>query len=213
MWLRQIYLIMLLLRESQSFDIRLSAYDVEAASATLLWETLQETKSRPLLNLSSGEASPKDDREVSIDTSEWDQGQRWRVTEKGLKEIGISTESLLDKCPQLLRLDPTMVLESAEWLIQEFSVGYIQTEPRFLSFPQHAISYGLEFMSLMMMMPAKSAVMAAPQLLHAGIEGGLQERAVENALGAAGDATNNANQKIAGDLKGSLDVLFKTKKL
>jgi hypothetical protein len=178
-----------------------SNYDIEAASDKMVWETLEESSSRPLLNLSSRDmTSPEDVVSETTDTSEWDQGQLWQITKQGLSNMGVEdTESVLQKCPQLLRLEPSMVLETAEWVVQEFSTKYLESEPRLLSFRLTDASYGLEFMSMMMMMDAKPFCTAAPELLLTGIEGGIQEQAVKKALGSAADATTKASQTIAGD--------------
>lgn len=76
-------------------------------------------------------------------------------------------------------------------------------EPCLLSFRCSDVAYGVEFLGTMMMMTSADAVVAAcatsPAFLLSGIQGGIQERAVEKALGAAGSATSAANQKIVGD--------------
>lgn len=195
------------------YQTRLFAFDAESASTKLLWETFNESSSKPVLDLSAREASLEAVSNNVSDSSEWDQGQRWKITEQGLKDMGVTTESFLEACPQLLRLESKLVLETAEWVIQEFSTEYLQSEPRLISYPMIDVSYGLEFMSLMMMMPAKPACKAAPALLLAGVEGGLQEQAVSKALGQAGDATRQANQKIAGDTVASLNELKKQRGL
>jgi hypothetical protein len=205
-----------------------SHYDIEAASDKLVWETLEESSSRPLLNLSSWDTSSPveddgDSAETTTDatsctTSEWDQGQLWKITKQGLSDMGVGVDveatesSFLQKCPQLLRLEPSMVLETAEWVVEEFSTNYLESEPRLLSFRMTDASYGLEFMSMMMMTDAKPFCTAAPELLFNGIEGGIQERAVEKALGSAADATNKATQTIAGDTMSTLKSLQQQKR-
>lgn len=57
----------------------------------------------------------------------------------------------------------------------------------------------MEFLSNMMMQNAIAACLTSPALLLSGIEGGIQEQAVQKALGAAGAATSAASQMIAGD--------------
>jgi hypothetical protein len=150
------------------------------------------------------------------DTSEWDQGQRWDITKQGLSSqlsLDVNEDALLQECPQLLRLEPSMVLETAEWIVQEFGVSYLQlAPPRLLSFRSTDVAYGLEFMSTMMMANAKGACLAAPALLLSGIEGGIQEQAVKNALGAAGDATTKASQRIVGDSMATLQQLQQQKR-
>jgi hypothetical protein len=220
-FLLQIYVLLLAISPCRGFHVfttvrlyqtRLFAFNVESASTKLLWETFNESSSKPVLDLSVREASSEATSNPALDSSEWDQGQRWKVTEQGLKDMGVRTESFLEACPQLLRLETKLVLETADWVIQEFSPEYLQSEPRLISSPMTDVSYGLEFMSLMMM-SAKAACRAAPALLLAGIEGGLQEQAVTKALGQAGDATQQANQKIAGDAAASLNELKKRRGL
>jgi len=183
----------------------LYAVDVEAASIKLLWETLEELQARPVLNLSLREESPEE--ECRPDTSGWDGGQRWKETEQGLKNIGLKTD-ILGRCPQLYRLETIMVLEAAEWLIQQGFTTVIQSDPRILSYKCKDIEYGLEFLKMMGM----SSPLLLPALLLSGVEGGLQERAAQAALGAAGDATYNANQRIVGDVAAALNEIKKNGK-
>jgi hypothetical protein len=198
------------IRETRLHSTR---YDIEAASNKLTWETLEESSSRPVLNLSSRDDSPEDTVSEIKDTPEWDEGQRWQITEDGLSDIGVEkTDSFLEKCPQLLRLKPSVVLETADWVVKEFSVEYLVSEPRLLRYRSVDVSYGLEFMSTMMMMNAKPACMGAPELLLTGIEGGIQEQAVYKALGDAADATSKASQTIAGDAMASLKSLQKQRR-
>lgn len=191
----------------------------EAAAVKLTWETLEESSARPVLNLSQRDDSPenlqaneKDNSSFSsrLPTETWD--EQWnQETLPGLRDLGILADkkdndglALLDKCPQLLRLPPAMILETATWLVEKFSPRYVAMEPRLLSYRCHDVAYGVEFLGTMMMMTstangAMAACAASPAFLLSGIQGGIQERAVEKALGAAGSATSAANQKIAGD--------------
>jgi hypothetical protein len=69
---------------------------------------------------------------------------------------------------------------------------------------------GLDFISTMLMISKDNEAalgMLIPPLLLSGIDGGLQERAVQEALGAAGDATYGANRRIAGDAAAALNQL------
>jgi hypothetical protein len=186
---------------------------VAGASQKLLWETLDESSQRPVLDLSSRQndatfkdiSRPRDGDENGADTSEWDQGQRWNVTKQSLSAMGIDvvggTESIfLRECPQLLRLESSTVVEMAQWVIDEFGVNYLQSSPTLLGFRAADAIYGLEFLSLMMMVPdAKPSCVASGKLLLAAIQGGIQERAVKNALGSASTAASQASQAIAAD--------------
>jgi hypothetical protein len=191
-------------------------YSVETALAKLSWETFEEANARPVLNLSSRNASLEENKPSvhEEDTSGWDQGQLWEETQKRLQALGFAdVSSLLPRCPQLLRLQPAMVLETAEWVIKEFGNKYLESEPRLLCYrPEHA-QYGLEFMGIMMMTDdAKPACRASPALLMSGIEGGIQEQAIKSALGAAGSATSKASQTIAGDAMAAVQALQKHQK-
>ena len=197
---------------------------IDLASIKLDWEIIKDKNERPTLNLSSRDQSPEDVQNIEnsscvvLDSSDWDDGQQWKKTIKGLKELGIFDESDDDKtvetltaCPQLLRLDTEMILETAKWLLDNgFKSEYILSEPRLLSYPPKEVEYGIEFMSIMMMTPkelTKTTILASSQLFIAGIDGGIQEQSVKFALGKASDATRDANQRIAGDMMSSLNQL------
>jgi len=112
------------------------------------------------------------------ETSGWDQGHLWRKTQSQLRERGLKAESnhFRNQCPQLLRLAPDTVLETADWVIQEFGRDYLESEPRLLGYRVEHVQYGLEFMHTMMMTKtmadAKAACQASPALLLSGIDGG-----------------------------------------
>lgn len=190
-------------------------YNVQAASAKLVWEKLEESSSRPILHLSSRDASPEDlmDSEVSTLEEEWTSGQRWQETKRGLEQLGINMKDegvFLDQCPQLLRLDTEMILETAEWILQEFGTDYFAkqpTAPKLLSYRLVDVQYGIEFMSTMMMNNARPFCMGSADFFQTAIDGGIQEQSVSNALGAAGAATYQANQKVAGDAMSTLKSL------
>ena len=72
--------------------------------------------------------------------------------------------------------------------------------------------YGLEFLATMMMMTGnvnkvRDLCEQSAAVLVQGIEGGIQERAVESALHAAANATTQASQSIASDTMSSLRQL------
>jgi hypothetical protein len=183
------------------------AVDMDAVSAKLSWEVIDERMSRPILDLSSNRDELQNNQLLPIDTSAWDQGQRWSETKEGLHALDLSSaDQLLKKCPQLYRLESTQILETARWIIQKegFGLPYVMKEPRVLSYKCNDVDYGLEFLKQMTM--SNSLALLVP-LLISGIEGGLQERAVQEALGAAADATYNANQRIAGDAAATLKAL------
>ncbi|KAI2495526.1 ALG6 [Fragilaria crotonensis] len=187
----------------------LARIDIQAASAKLQWEILEERMARPVVDLSKNREEIIENEKSALqdDTSDWDQGQRWSETSTGLLALGLSSpDELLLTCPQLYRLETSQILETSKWLIQQegFGVTYIVQEPRVLSYKRTDVEYGLEFLKLMTM--STSLALLVPLLLS-GIEGGLQERAVNEALGAAAEATYNANQRIAGDAAATLKSL------
>jgi hypothetical protein len=112
-----------------------------------------------------------------------------------------------------------MVVETARVLLEELEIPcdlLRQEAPQLLAFPPDHVRYGIEFLSIMMAMPhdlAQVRMMCAqhPSLLQSGVEGGMQERFVQQALGSAADATQSAQQRIAGDTASTLNQL-KTKR-
>ncbi|KAL3936800.1 MAG: hypothetical protein SGBAC_007954 [Bacillariaceae sp.] len=195
-----------------------NGYDIKEASVKLVWEVMEESNNRPILDLSSRDASPEDDTNATNDDGaakvEWESGQRWRATKDGLIKLGICVDDemrFLDQCPQLLRLDTDMILETAEWILQEFGgsdyFAKQPSSPKLLSYRLSSVQYGIEFMSTMMMNNAKPFCMGSSDFFQTAIDGGIQEQSVSNALGAAADATYQANQKVAGDAMSSLKSL------
>ena len=201
---------------------------IEAASVPLLWEEIENREAMPVLNLSNREADPfssqqssQGDGESSDDNSEWRDGTQWNETKQRLEKMGVissdeQAKALLRAVPQLLRIDADVILDSASTVIDLLDSRCIRQEPRLLCFRKDDLLYGVEFLSTMMMAPSQSfvltACLASPALLLSGAEGGLQERAVRRALGAAGDATGSANNRIASDAAASLKAFQKRNK-
>ncbi|VEU39410.1 unnamed protein product [Pseudo-nitzschia multistriata] len=195
---------------------------VAAASEKLAWELTEDRRQKPILNLSSRDASPEETQgkeDECENISEWDRGQRWKISLGYLSDLGVDVDAtraahngheeilgaaMLENCPQLVRLKPEAIRDTAEWIATEFGLGYLKDSvlPQhsvLLSFRSSDASYGLEFMGLMMMGDARPACSASPAFLVTAIEGGLQERTVGKALGAAGEATSKASRSIASD--------------
>jgi len=126
--------------------------------------------------------------------------------------IALNEDSFLDKWPQLLRLDTDFVIETATWLVKEFSADCVASDPRLLAFRCADVEYGLEFLCTTMMQNAKTACSVSPAFLLSGIEGGIQEKAVQKALGSPGAATSAASQKNAADATQSLKHIQKQKR-
>eukprot|EP00550_Attheya_septentrionalis_P004267 CAMPEP_0198297850 /NCGR_PEP_ID=MMETSP1449-20131203/38570_1 /TAXON_ID=420275 /ORGANISM="Attheya septentrionalis, Strain CCMP2084" /LENGTH=317 /DNA_ID=CAMNT_0043998937 /DNA_START=109 /DNA_END=1059 /DNA_ORIENTATION=- len=206
---------------------------VEAAKQKLPWEILQEKEQRPVLNLSARQVSPE---QLSVEEEEedstllssqgWEDGTVWCNTRKQLEEIvGVISSNdddnnddsiiveWLGVVPQLLRLDTTMVVETARVLLEELEIPcelLRQEAPQLLAVPPNHVRYGIEFLSIMMAMPhdlaqIKRTCAQHPILLQSGVEGGMQEKFVQRALGSAADATQSAQQRIAGDTASTLN--------
>ena len=109
--------------------------------------------------------------------------------------------------------DIVLFLDSDMFLIDEFDIEYLEKEPKLLGYQANDAKYGLEFMSTMMMRDAKSQCLASTDFYLNAIDLGIQEQVVKAALGAAGDATSKANQRIVGDTMTSLNNLKQKKGL
>jgi len=119
---------------------------------------------------------------------------------------------LLKHCPQLFRLEPTAIRETARYIVSEFGADYLRNavlrdDAVLLSFRKDQVAYGLEFMSTMMMTDARPVCGASSAFFLQAIEGGIQERTVGAALGAASAATSKASRSIASDTMESVRKL------
>ena len=95
-----------------------------------------------------------------------------------------------------------MVEGTASWIIDRFNLSFLESEWQLSGYPKDDVEYGLEFVSTMMMMTpevAASVCQKSSALLLQGIQGGIQERAVQEALRSASDATSKASKSIASD--------------
>ena len=182
---------------------RFSAAELDSARVKLEWEAMVERQAAPVLNLSRRERTvvpadePKISQKIADDDDEaWDDGSLWDETRENLvslKALSPDDEDearrLLLVAPQLLRLEPAVVLEAARVVIDECGgAAMLVAEPRILTYRAADVRYGVKFLANMMMMDETMAVSmckADPQMLIAGVDGGLQERNVAAALGAA----------------------------
>uniref|UniRef100_A0A7R9WUZ9 Uncharacterized protein n=1 Tax=Craspedostauros australis TaxID=1486917 RepID=A0A7R9WUZ9_9STRA len=196
----------------QSNALRCAKYSdefLQRVEEKLVWEKLEESTQKPVLDLSkhrgflaSDNSDSNDDYDDDYDdipTIVWDQ------TKSELEHLGIhmKDEAVQQECPQLYRLDTAMVLDTAQYLLsQNYSATSIT--PKLLSFHASDVEYGLEFLKTMMMNPNVSMSTLPAALLLSGIEGGIQERAVQSALSSASDATSQANQRIVGDIQSTI---------
>ena len=222
-------------QKRQSTTLTTTRHPLADAAAELLpWEQLASAQDKPILNLSGRDDSPEDTpiqkKNRALDTSAWDTGERWQNTWSQLCEIlpmlvtssSFSQEEysedgasrFVTQCPQLLRFESDVILETASWMKDAFgeatATQLIQAEPRFLSFRSHDVAYGVEFMATMSMMTpemCRQTCAASPAFFVAGIEGGIQERTVQSALQSASQATQQATQRIVGDAASSAQAL------
>mmetsp|Transcript_12034 Transcript_12034/g.17949 ORF Transcript_12034/g.17949 Transcript_12034/m.17949 type:complete len:315 (-) Transcript_12034:151-1095(-) len=156
-----------------------------------------------------------------VEKERWEDGHVWFETCAELRQLGIlpsSTETdkddysmwIIESVPQLLRLDTNMVLNTTQLLLSygfdlsSISSSSSKTFLSILTYPPDSIQYAIEsFLKNMMAAPSASFVLAVcktnPELLLSGIQGGIQELTVKNALGKASDAMYSANQKVAVD--------------
>jgi hypothetical protein len=199
-------------RSPSSLHFSQSIFDdddlLAAASQKLQWEIVQERQQQPVLNLSARDRSQEETNkpiEPDKEISSWQSGERWTTTKDYLQALGIDMSSEADillQCPQLLRLESSMVQDTASWIIEAFDVSFLESEWQLLSYPRDDVAYGLEFVGTMMMMTPDNTRRVCRQssaLLLQGIQGGIQERAVQEALGSASEATSKASQYIAAD--------------
>ena len=202
-----------------------TASEIEAASQALVWEVLEEKSKKPVLNLSglqNVDISVNDQEDPTTDhdgdapsNSEWSSGKRWETTKSELRKSRgvLVTDDFCKQCPQLWRLETSQVMETMEFLCESFgSTTMVEQEPRLLSYKRDDVEYGLDFLSTMMMTKdVKPICNASPDLLLGGIDGGIQERAVKQALGDASSATDKTSQRLAGDTMSSLRTMKETK--
>jgi hypothetical protein len=190
---------------------------IEAAKPPLLWEVIEKREAQPVLNLSNRDEVFADLQTEAKQDDSWQDGQQWATTRARLQEMGIRNEDadkLLEAVPQLLRIDTDIIVDSCSAVMDLLDGECLLREPRLLSFRGDDVRYGVEFLSTMMASTPSTVLQAccvSPSLLLAAVEGGLQEQAVKRALGAAGQAADTANKRIAGDVAASLQALRQRK--
>ena len=180
---------------------------IDAARTKLNWEKEAERQAKPVLNLSARERTVVPAEETAIsdsieeDDEEWIDGKLWEETRSGLIDLKAladdadAASKLLAAAPQLARLEPSEVLECAKFVIEECGgTAALTSEPSLLTYRADDVRYGLKFLATMMMVD-KSLVASLcagdPKILINAIDGGMQERAVAAAIGAANTAGSN----------------------
>ena len=161
--------------------------------------------------------------------SEWEDGCNWLETKNQLISMGvlmnetstseqlktklITSEILLDRAPQLFRLPTSNVVESTEFFVTQgqFLEPLIQYDPSVLTYCADDLYYGMEYLSNMMtrgnktqavqmiQMQCTIAPSMALSIFRMGVDGGIDERRIANALGGAAKASGKALEMAVGD--------------
>ena len=124
----------------------------------------------------------------------------------------LTPKTIIDKVPQLVRLPSAQVIESANFLHEQCTLmPLIQLDPTILTYTADDLCYGMEYLSNMMARGDKrlavqmiqTQLALSPQmavgLFRMGIDGGIDERRVSNALGNATAAAGKAVEFAVGD--------------
>ena len=126
----------------------------------------------------------------------------------------MTSESMLDRAPQLIRLPTSQVVEATKFFMTQgqFSLKpLIQLDPSLLTYCADDLSYGIEYLANMMTRGNKSQSLQmlqtqcsispsmALRLFRMGVDGGIDERRISNALGNAARASGKAVELTVGD--------------
>jgi len=223
---------------------------LERARLPLGWELQNAKEAKPVLDLSARNydtlsladgadefMSPVEDATViddlnQVDCEPWENGELWEDTAQNLIAMGIlannegtgtklTSQKILNKAPQLLRLPTSQIVEAASFLLSypfgTNSTALLVTDPSLLTYWADDLEYGLDIYLSNMMFRGNSTLAAqmiqtqlsfspamALQLVRMGIEGGMSERSVSRALGDAGKASSKAVEGVVGDSARSL---------
>ncbi|KAL7510900.1 hypothetical protein ACHAXN_007727 [Cyclotella atomus] len=159
----------------------------------------------------------------------WEDGQIWLETERRLISMGvllnetdasnqpmvelISSQTMIARAPQLIRLSTSQVIESTNFFLdQRFALAsLIQHDPTILTFCADDLYYGMEYLSNMMtrgnetqaLHMIRTQSVLSPQmalsLFRMGVEGGIDEGRVSNALANASAASGKAVEYAVND--------------
>jgi len=164
--------------------------------------------------------------DAAIRSSEWEDGSHLEASTSMLAEIGIEVnEATLHRFPQLMRLEPKQVEETALFLRSELTEpvmhAVVRASPELLGYKvgEHLVP-GLKFMRTMMganaALPASALIMLEPTLLGWSIEESIRERRVIEAVKAAAEQTEKEEESmmhselgrlkatLAGDIRANL---------
>ncbi|KAL3786021.1 hypothetical protein HJC23_001418 [Cyclotella cryptica] len=126
----------------------------------------------------------------------------------------MTSQAMLDRAPQLVRLPTDHVVESTKFFMTpgQFSLApLIQPDPSLLTYCADDLYYGIEYLANMMTRGNKTQSVQMLQLqcsispsmalslFRMGVDGGIDEQHVSNALGNAARASGKAIELTVGD--------------
>jgi len=116
----------------------------------------------------------------------------------------MKSQTMIDGAPQLIRLPSFAVIESANFFLHKQLTPLIQVDPVILTYCVDDLNYSIEYLSNMMtrgnetqaLQMIQTSITTSPQmalqLFRLGVDGGIDERRVANALGKAATASGSA---------------------
>ena len=163
---------------------------------------------------------PQDSNDSETSENHWEYGNNWLETEHQLVTRGIlfnvtalacqsntklmKSQTMIDGAPQLIRLPSFAVIESANFFLHKQLTPLIQVDPVILTYCVDDLNYSIEYLSNMMtrgnetqaLQMIQTSITTSPQmalqLFRLGVDGGIDERRVANALGKAATASGSA---------------------
>ena len=217
---------------------------LERARVLLPWEEQSNKDAQPVLNLSAKNSDRlpladgvDDDAVAASDETNttpcsWEDGKVWRETEQALAAFGIlveddsdnkskelTSEVIIDKVPQLLRLPTDQIVESASFFVGNSTEEspnlmkvLLQLEPSLLTYNFSQLDYGMTYLSNMMFRGDRTAAIQmiqsqcvidpsmGLQLLKFGVDGGTEETRISSLLSSAGQSSGRAIKGVVGDM-------------
>jgi hypothetical protein len=209
----------------------------------LPWEEQAKKDEEPVLNLSARNsdrlsladgfcddtvaASDENDESTDECGGSWEDGSKWKETERELVAIGIldnnsklTRDVMVDRAPQLLRLPTDQILESARFFLgnsmdesqTQTLESLLQLDPSLLTYTVIQLDYGVEYLANMMTRGNRTAVIQmiesqcglspsmALKLLKLGVDGGIEESRISQLLGNASQSSQKAVKGVVGDM-------------
>lgn len=229
--------------KGQSDDLILTSNLLERARMPLPWEEQAKKDEEPVLNLSARNsdrlsladgfcddtvaASDENDESTDECGGSWEDGSKWKETERELVAIGIldnnsklTRDVMVDRAPQLLRLPTDQILESARFFLgnsmdesqTQTLESLLQLDPSLLTYTVIQLDYGVEYLANMMTRGNRTAVIQmiesqcglspsmALKLLKLGVDGGIEESRISQLLGNASQSSQKAVKGVVGDM-------------